>query len=82
AGAHAKDYYGIRIGSFCDEARGIQGDVWLVNKTALQITNWKLRSGDGRQVRNFYFSTEETIARAERLFKVISTPSGDYSKPM
>jgi hypothetical protein len=46
---NAIEYFGVRLGSLRNASFGLTGDVWLVNSTALQITNLNLNPAKGKK---------------------------------
>lgn len=44
----ASEYYGVAIGRLKNTTFGISAEAWLVNATAIQLTNLDIAPNDGR----------------------------------
>uniref|UniRef100_A0A1I7Z3D7 DM13 domain-containing protein n=1 Tax=Steinernema glaseri TaxID=37863 RepID=A0A1I7Z3D7_9BILA len=78
----AREYYGVKIGTFRNESYGLFGEVWFVNETHLQVTNLQMSLGSADIQPRFYFSNTEKFEKAPLVFAVKKAPHGvRYSEP-
>uniref|UniRef100_A0A914WB83 Uncharacterized protein n=1 Tax=Plectus sambesii TaxID=2011161 RepID=A0A914WB83_9BILA len=80
--ANAVDYFGVKLGTLRNTTFGLTGDVWLVNGTAVQITNLNLNPAREKLDLSFYFSTAEEVAKGEQIYQILNSPNGQYAKPI
>ncbi|KAK0396724.1 hypothetical protein QR680_001828 [Steinernema hermaphroditum] len=77
------EYYGIKIGTLRNQSYGLYGEVWLVNKTHLQITNLQMSLLSDDIQPSFYFSDSEKFERTKDLFAIKTAHHGvRYSQPI
>jgi predicted small integral membrane protein len=78
---NASEYFGVPIGHLKNTTYGISAEVWLVNETTIQLTNFDIAPSDDLNI-GFFFSTIDDVQRSTKVYRIVSHPDGDYSKPI
>uniref|UniRef100_A0A183CV76 Transferrin-like domain-containing protein n=1 Tax=Gongylonema pulchrum TaxID=637853 RepID=A0A183CV76_9BILA len=60
----------------------LEADVWIVNKTALQLTNFRINNAKDGPGYSLYFSKLEEVTKAANVYKIISSSAAEFSKPI
>jgi hypothetical protein len=78
----AREYFGVKLGSLRNVTFGLHGDVYLVNETTLQVTNFNLKKSEIKLDLSFYFSTADEVSKATKIYKVLQSDTGEYAKQL
>jgi len=81
-GCVSAEYFGVKLGDLSNSSYGLSGQVYLVNRTAIQIRDFSLNAPNDKLDLGFFFSTASDATRGERVFEIIASPNGLYSKPI
>ncbi|CAJ0608821.1 unnamed protein product [Cylicocyclus nassatus] len=76
--ASAYDYYGVPLGKLRNASYALDGNVYLVNSTHLQLVDFTMKRLIDRTPLNFVFENSKTQNRSPRILEYRISNEGDW----
>ncbi|EYC36483.1 hypothetical protein Y032_0892g2897 [Ancylostoma ceylanicum] len=76
--ATSQDYYGVHVGKLRNASYALEGDVYLVNSTHLQIVDFTIKRLVDRTKLSFVFQNSKAQKRPAGVFEYRISNAGDW----